>query len=149
MAGPTGFVERVKGKVMADTVYVGKGGVHEYEWPTVDVSVASTTIPNSGLSILKASSGPQTIKLDPPQPGIEKTIQVTTVSSGAIAIASSTDGTITFDGRNSYWHPSTVALTNVSIALVGQSTSMWVNLGINPVYSTGSTTIPHGLTTSS
>jgi hypothetical protein len=149
MAGPTGFVQRIKGKVQSDNVYVGKGGVHEYVYATLDIGGgASTTIPNNGVSVVKCSSAPQTVRLDAPVPGIEKTIIVSSMSSGTIAIEASTAGNVTYDGTNWVWHPSTLALVQNSITLVGLSTSQWINLGVSPSVTSTGGTITHGLTTS-
>jgi hypothetical protein len=89
MPGPSGIVQRMKGKVQADTVFIGRAGVREYVYPAIDIAGGpSTTIPNNGLSSIKNSSGAQVIRLDPPVPGIEKTIAVTTASPGVVITAS-------------------------------------------------------------
>lgn len=151
----SGFVNRWKGKVKADAVFVGRGGLTNLVQTINIAGGASTTLWNSGVSIVSDSSAAQIVLLDPPTPGLFKTIYVTTMSSGAIAIKASATGAVTFDGLNYVWKPSTQnstgAATNLpsSLDLIGASTSQWINLGVAPSVSTTGVTIGHGLTTSS
>ncbi len=132
MAGPSGFVQRIKGKIQVDTTQVGKGGVNEFVYGVVDASsTPGSTLPNNGVSIVKNSSANQLLVLASPEPGIEKTIVVTTLSSG-LTIKTNSTGVVFFDGVNSFWKVSTTAGIVGAMVLVGLSTAQWANLGIWP-----------------
>lgn len=132
MAGPSGFVQRIKGKIQVDTTQIGRGGVNEYVYGVVDASsTPGATLPNNGVSLVKNSSANQVLILSAPEPGIEKTIVVTTISSG-LTIKTNSTGVVFFDGVNSFWKVSTTAGIAGAMVLVGQSTAQWANLGIWP-----------------
>src|SRR5206468_13000893 len=98
MVGPSGFVQRTKGKVQVDTTQIGRGGVNEYMWPIVDVSsTPNSTLPNSGVSLIKGSSAGNFAILSAPEPGIEKTIVITTMSS-SVTVKTNSTGVVFFDG---------------------------------------------------
>ncbi|SRR5258706_12130809 len=126
----SGIVQRIKGREQADTFFAGRGGVYEYVYGPVDAAVTpGSTLPNNGVSIVKCSSAAQVLILAPPLPGIEKTIAVTTMSSGHVSIKNTTG--VTFDGVNSIWNASTGIANTVSITLVGLSTTQWAFLGVS------------------
>jgi hypothetical protein len=133
MVGPSGFVQRIKGRVQTDHVTMGQGGVQEYVYPIIDVSVTpNSTLPGNGVSVLKSSGAANFAILGAPQPGMEKTIVVTTMSSSAIVVKTNSTGVTFFDGVNTYWKVSTTAGVAGTMVLVGLSTSQWANLGIWP-----------------
>jgi hypothetical protein len=133
----TGFVNRTKGKSTGDLYQAGaKGGVRQYVFGPTDIAGfttgTSTTIPNNGHSIIKCTSAAAKVYLDPPVAGVEKTITVTTVASGHICIAASSTTTVTFDGTNMFWNPSTTAGVQQSLCLMGMSSVAWASLGTTP-----------------
>ena len=132
--GVSGIVQRIKGKAQADNVFIGKGGVNEYVYGVVDDSVTpGSTLPNNGVSIVKTSSATQLLVLAAPEPGIEKTIVVTTMSTiGGLTIKTNSTGVVFFDGVNSFWKVSTTAGVAGAMVLVGISTAQWANLGVWP-----------------
>src|SRR5258708_27571012 len=132
MVGPSGFVQRIKGKIQVDTTQIGKGGVNEYVYGVVDASsTPGATLPNNGVSIVKNSSANQLLVLSAPEPGIEKTIVVTTISSG-LTVKTNSTGVVFLDGVNSFWKLSTLAGVQSALVLVGLSTGAWANLGVWP-----------------
>src|SRR5260370_30660534 len=115
MVGPSGFVQRIKGKIQVDTTQVGKGGVNEYVYGVVDASsTPGATLPNNGVSIVKNSSATQFLVLSSPLPGIEKTIVVTTMANG-LTIKTNSTGVTFFDGVNSFLKVSTTSGTQRSL----------------------------------
>jgi len=138
--GVSGIVQRIKGKTQADNIFIGKGGVNEYVYGVVDVSVTpNSSLPNSGVSVLKSSSASNFAILQAPEPGIEKVIYVTSMSSSSLVVKTNSTGVVTFDGVNSYWRPSTTSAVGFCISLVGLSTSQWMNLGVTPPSSLAAT----------
>lgn len=148
---PSGFVNRIKGRQAVDGDYtVAKFGGSRVYTTFIDASVQSTTISNSGHTVLKWSGAASKIILDAPVMGIEKIITVSTMSSAHGCVATNSTGVTFFDGLNSFWNPSTVAGQAVTVSLIGISTSQWNNLGVNPnVTSTGGIITNGGMSNSS
>ena len=137
----TGFVQRWKGKVALPVGGLWIGGV-QYSGSGNDLNTISgsgslqalttasavTTITNTGVTTIAATSGILVYRLARPVPGGDKVIQLTTVSSG-IFITASTDGSVLLNGSSiNTTIKSTVA---ANINLMGNSTSGWT---INSVF---------------
>src|SRR6266705_122227 len=104
---PSGFVTRVKGKASFGAL----GPVTEIiEFIQAGAAGASTGIKPDGLTIIRSTSGATVLTLGPPDPGTYKTISVTTMSSGHIAIKTNSTTGVFFDSTTlAVWTPSTAA----------------------------------------
>lgn len=129
----TGFVERIKGKVKVDKVWIGSS-------PTAaenDVNSASTVgvMPNAGyinLSTLTTASG--NVTLGQPYPGSFVTLGTTAATTGFAILASAT-GNITFGSTNFYvrFGSSTAGVVTAAMSFQGVSTTQWMPVGSNGV----------------
>lgn len=127
----TGFTQRFKGKIQANRIDVGIEGIRQYAIQSSAALATSTNfLQNAGLSVLVTSSGTPVFTLEAPVQGIEKTIAISTQSSGAIIASTAA----TFDGTNPVIKfMSTVGtLAGVSLNLIGLSTSRWAIRGMFP-----------------
>ena len=130
MVGPSGFVERYKGKVTMDqgsaTVagfpLYGKGSVTTFSsTPGAGISTGFA-IPAYGISLV-ASSANNSFVIQPPQYiGEFKTIQTSTVG-GTVVFMASTNGSITFNGSSFSVVKSTVG--NSVYELLATSSVNW------------------------
>lgn len=118
---PNGFVQRWQGKAKIGSLWLGRGGITQH--PEVFTAVPSSPIRNSGVAILSASSGALVYTLADPVQGVEKTIALSTVSSGVFIKSTNS---ATFDGTN----PVMKSTQAFSITLMGLSTSRWQITGI-------------------
>ena len=128
---PSGFVNRWKGKIAADQIWIGgQSLVGPASGQTLSTGSATNIIAASGVTSIAATSVLAIFRLQKPTvTNTEKTIQLTTVSSG-IFITASTDGSVTLNGSSIN---TTIKSTLAGvIALVATSTSNWAIVGVYP-----------------
>lgn len=147
----TGFVQRWKGKVLAQLLGLGSNGITLYTVSgtpnisptdlaplagqgTVGAASTASNIPNYGVTTVTPATASVNYNLADPFPGRRKTLAVTVASSGARTVTVATTG-VTFDGANNKITFSTLAIQTVD--LVGISTARWNITGVWP----GSTVI--------
>lgn len=130
----TGFVQRFKGKIQADALYVkgqgvyGAGAAQSLTLASATASIG--TINASGVTAISATSIKAIARLSKPTyVGEFKTIQLTTVSSG-ILITASTDLSVFFNGSTG--NTTILSTLAVSFNLVATSTTNWAISGIYP-----------------
>lgn len=71
---PSGFVSRTKGRSIGDFSAEGTSGIRQFVRNISFPAAGSTTLSNSGLSVLGFTSAAQVVALDAPQPGVEKSL---------------------------------------------------------------------------
>lgn len=130
----SGFIQRWKGKANFDPGALWVGGLPLFGGGALQ-SLSLSTVQNSvinsyGVTAISATSGIVVVRLQKPAfANIEKTIQLTTVSSG-IFITASTDGSVTINGSSiNTTIKSTLAGT---ISLMATSTANWAITAIYP-----------------
>jgi len=129
----SGFVQRWKGKIACDELWVGGqllaggGGVGVQ---TLSLGNTTGTLTNYGVTAISATSGLAIVRLASPNYANQsKTIQLTTVSSG-IFITASTAGTVFINGSSIN---TTIKSTLAGVLeLVATSTSNWAITGVYP-----------------
>lgn len=124
----TGFVQRFKGKIAAEQLWVGGSAMVGPAAATLYSTAGTQTLGKEAVSLINASSAKSVFTLGfDPVPGLEKHIYLTAVSSGVqikaktnTLIGSSTSTVIT----------STIALQ--MITLIGMSTTTWALKAVTP-----------------
>ena len=162
MAGPSGFVQRFKGKVdfPSGGIWIGGASVGAAAsdlnvntgWGTVFTSTSSTApvaaTRSGGLDILAPTplTGGSIYRLPTPAAGVTKIIEISTINGSTIVfLTASTAGTILFTGVGSSGSTalfggaggSTLSNTVKStqgcqIELIGVSTVAWLFNGVTP-----------------
>lgn len=131
----SGFVQRFKGKVECDALWI-KG----YNYSAVEAASigaqATSTLGNFAASNVISSSGAGIWNVPPPTAGLERTLAITSISSGAFfkAAANTSFGIIGTSTMNVL--KSTTVMT---ITLMGLSSVLWQ---VKSVWSTSTTVIP-------
>ncbi|SRR6266567_3346559 len=127
---PSGFVTRTKGKSSFGAIYP----LQEIASQFINTAVAgfSTTIDPAGITIVRSTTGPNVLTLGPPDLGVQKTVTLSSLSSGGTVIKTNSTGVTFFDGVNSYWGKGSSANGIATMHLVGLSTSQWAVLGAFP-----------------
>lgn len=147
----TGFVQRFKGKIEADSLWV-KGVQVAGAGAAANVSLISSSLGASTLSgsisvLLSSGSTTQAIvRLSRPFAGATKTIQVST--GLGVIITASTNGSITFNGSTLSVAASSGS-TCYTLELVGTSTVNWAVVGAYPGIYTSTGGVIWTLSTSS
>ncbi len=131
----TGFVSRWKGKVTAASFWMGGFCYSAVEAATIGAQAAST-LGNNAISNVISSSGAGIYNVPPPIAGLERTLAVTSISSGVFFKAASGTsfgiiGTSTMNVLKS--------TTVMTITLMGLSSVLWQ---VKSVWSTSTTVIP-------
>lgn len=139
----TGFTQRWKGKVLAQLLGIGSGGMTLYSvsgtpniTPADLASIAGNglitaystqgaVLPNNGVSNISSTGVKSSMTLGLPAAGVTKTLAFTTVSSG-IQVVSSTGAT--FDGTNSVM----LSTTPGQVVMRGLSTARWLIESVFP-----------------
>lgn len=130
----TGFVQRFKGKVECDSLWVKGFCYSNTEAATIGAQATSTLGPNVVSNVI-SSSGAGIWNVPPPSPGIERTLAITSVSSGAFFKAAANTSFGIIGGSTMNVLKST---TVMSITLVGMSSVLWQ---VKSVWSTSTTVI--------
>jgi hypothetical protein len=151
MAGPSGFVQRFKGKVAFPVggIWIGDFQVTgtaadlnvNLGWGTVtQIGANGSTIPNSGVSQV-TSTAVAVYNLANPVAGVSKVIDITAAST-AVLIKASTAAGVTIQGGSSLNGGSTLsfvikstgatALVATQIELVGLSSLQYLFMGVYP-----------------
>lgn len=139
----TGFSQRWKGRIAARQLWLGSPAVQvtatggdlntiagSATLQALTTSSTTSTITNTGPTTIASSSALTIWRLAPPtSPGMDKLIQLTTVSSG-VFITTSTDGSVLLNGSSlNTTIKSTIATI---IDLFATSTSNWAIAGVYP-----------------
>lgn len=127
----SGFVQRYKGKIAAQCIFVGLDGIRQYvqNSSASSASVVPPILQNAGVSGIICSSGSAVFTLEAPLPGVEKQIVASTISSGFLVASTAA----TFDGTNPVMkYLSTLGGTGAALNLIGLSTSRWGIMGMYP-----------------
>lgn len=129
----SGFVQRWKGKIDVDQIWISGQPVYGPAiTQTLSTTSATHTINQSGVTTIANSSGADVWRIASPTIiGIEKTIQLTTVSSGTFICANSSAAAAapTFNGSSN----TVVKMLNAGIIeLRATSTSNWAITGVFP-----------------
>lgn len=131
----TGFVQRYKGKIALPVGGLWIGGVQitgsgadfnsisgQGTVQALTTASAVTTITNTGVTTINASSALLIYRLARPVPGAEKVIQLNPVSSG-VFITVSTDGSVLLNGSSINTTIKSTVAANINLS--GNSTSGW------------------------
>lgn len=131
----SGFVQRWKGKVNADSFWLKGWGVSETNG-TLLPTPGSTLSQNAANYNLSASSGAVVYTLGPVDPGVPVKLALTAVSSAIFIKAAAGNNFGVFGGSTMIVMKSTSIMT---IAIVGVSSIAWA---VESIWSTSTTVIP-------
>ena len=129
----TGFAQRWKGKVVADSLWMKGWGLSEVN--VLQPAAGSTLQQNTANYNLTASSAAQVYTLSPVDPGVPVKLALTNVSSAIFVKAAPGNNFGVFGGSTIIVLKSTSIMT---IALVGVSSIAWA---IESIWSTSTTVI--------
>ena len=127
----TGFVQRFKGKIAAAELWIGGQSQFDMDAPSTDSTLGSVR-----TSRIISSSGAGIYTVPRPVPGTDRTLAITSVSSGVFFKASAGTSFGVIGGSTMTVMKSTVAMT---IELAGLSTALW---WLKSAWSTSTTVIP-------
>ena len=132
---PSGFVQRVKGKVSF-------GGMMPFQEQIVETIVSTGgnyAMYPGGVSILRSTVAPGFFTLPIPEPGTVKTFIVSTMSSAHVAIRTNSTGAggVYVDSTSfTMLAPSTTVPGILTWRLMAVSSILWVTIGNSTVGST-------------
>lgn len=127
----TGFTQRFKGKIAAAELWIGGQDQSSVDAPSTDSTLGAVR-----TSRIISSSGAGIYTVPRPVPGLDRTISITSVSSGVFLKAASGVSFGVIGGSTMTVMKSTVPMT---IELAGLSTSLW---WLKSAWSTSTTVIP-------